>query len=59
MTIGDNNKTYLNDAANVASALGEVQGTELGGSLALLDVRLEDGASALTLCTNYTTHFCN
>lgn len=51
--------TYLNNAANVARALGEVQRTQLGGSLALLDVRLEDGTGALTLCTNYTTHFYN
>lgn len=50
-------KAYLDDAANVARALGKVQRTQLGGSLALLDVRLEDGTGAFTLCTNYTTHF--
>lgn len=50
-------KTHLDDASNVARALGKVQRTQLGGSLALLDVRLEDGTGAFTLCTNYTTHF--
>jgi len=49
---------HLDNSANVAGSLGEVQGTQLGGSLALLHVRLEHGTSALTLCTNNATHCC-
>lgn len=50
--------THLDNTANVAGTLGEVQGTQLSGSLALLYVGLEDRPGAFTLCTNNATHCC-
>jgi hypothetical protein len=46
----------LDDTANVAVAFGEVEGPQLGGTLAVLSVGGEDGAGTLTRGTNTTTH---
>ena len=44
------------DAADVAVALGVVDGAQLGGAFAMLVVRLEDRAASLTLRAYATTH---
>ena len=41
---------FLDDAADVASAFGVVDRTELDGTLASSGVRLEDGRLTLSLC---------
>jgi len=47
----------LDDSANVTGTLGEVEGAQLGSTLAQTSVRLEDSSGTLTLSTNDTTHF--
>jgi len=47
----------LDDSANVTGTLGEIEGAQLGGTLAQTSVRLENSSGTLTLSTNDTTHF--
>lgn len=47
---------YLHDALDVAVALGEVHGAQTRGALAVLHVRAEHRAGALSLPTDDTAH---
>jgi hypothetical protein len=44
------------DSTDVTVTLGKVESTELGGTLTVLGVSLEDASMALALSTNNTTH---
>ncbi len=47
----------VDDTLDVSVALGEVDGAKLCGSLAVVSVSSEDGATTLTLCADDATHF--
>ena len=47
----------VDDALDVSMTLGEVDGAKLGGSLTVVSVSSEDGATTLTLCADDATHF--
>jgi hypothetical protein len=47
----------VHDALDVSVTLGKVDGAKLGGSLAVVGVSSEDGATTLTLCADDATHF--
>ena len=44
------------DTLEVTISLAEVEAPELGGALAVVSVRLEDGTCSLTLGSDDTTH---
>jgi len=46
----------LDDTFHESTAFGIIQRAEFGGAFAVLGVRPEDAAAALSLRTNYTTH---
>lgn len=48
---------FLDDSLDVSIALGEVDGSELGCSLAVLVVALEDRSSTFTLSSDDSSHF--
>ena len=47
----------VDDTLDVSVTLGEVDGAKLCGSLAVVGVSSEDGATTLTLCADDATHF--
>ena len=53
---GHDGSTYLHDALDVAMTLGKVDGTELGGSLSVLVVALEDRSSTFSLGSDNSSH---